>query len=99
MKPEGMPERLSSIWDEIVRAYGEGAQAIEGPDLEAYCGQVATLRDAQRRLASDGYVVAGPKGEPIPHPAVVIERQAQDEIRKWGSSFRPRRRGSGKSDW
>lgn len=99
MKPSGLPEKVGAVWDEVVKAYGAGSESIEGPDLEAYCGQVATLRDAQRRLASDGYVVADPKGAPIPHPAVAIERQAQDEIRKWGEVFRPRRRGAGKSDW
>lgn len=69
-------------------AYGDDAGRIEGPDLEAYCGQVARLRDSQRRIAAEGLVVADPKGHPIPHPAIAIERVAQDEIRKWGDRFR-----------
>lgn len=87
--PAHLPPAVAQVWDEVVAAYGRGSVVIEGPDLEAYCGQVATLRDAQVRLAREGYVVADPKGNPVPHPAVAIERQAQDEIRKWGPVFRP----------
>ena len=77
MKPAGLPADDSRI---------------AGPDLQAYCGQVARLRDAQTRLAAEGSVVADPKGNPIPHPALAIEKAAQAEIRAWGSTFRPRRR-------
>jgi phage terminase small subunit len=58
--------------------------------LEAYCGQVATLRDAQRRLSEEEAVIADPKGNPIPHPALAIERAAQAEIRTWGRRFEPK---------
>lgn len=57
------------------------------PELEAYAGQVVRLRDAQRRLAVEGSVVEDPKGFPIPHPALRIERDAQEELRKWGGRF------------
>lgn len=83
---------VASIREEILKAYGEGSEVIDGPDLEAYCGQVARLRDAQERLANEGLIIADPKGFPIPHPAIAIEKSAQDEIRKWGNAFRPRRR-------
>ena len=53
---------------------------------------MARLRDAQARLAAEGSIIADPKGVPIPHPAIAIERAAQDEIRKWGNAFKPRRR-------
>lgn len=89
--PAGMPDSLAEVWEQIVTAYGPGAETIMGPALEAYCGQVATLRDAQARIASEGLVVADPKGHPIPHPAVAIERAAQDEIRQWGARFAPPR--------
>ena len=67
------------------------SERIDGPDLEAYCGQVSRLRDAQAWIAEEGLIVADAKGVPMPHPALLIERQAQDEIRKWGSAFRPAR--------
>lgn len=91
--PEGMPGAEARVWAEVVAAYGEGAERICGPDLEAYCGQVARLRDAQRRIAAEGAVVADPKGNPVPHPALAIEKAAQAEIRTWGGAFRPRPTG------
>ena len=92
--PAHLPEGVRQAWLEVVSAYGDGADAIEGPALEAYCGQVAVLRDCQARIAREGLVVADPKGLPIEHPAVRLERAAQDEIRKWGDQFRPPRRRS-----
>ncbi len=64
---------------------------IQTPALEAYYGQVARLREAQRRIAAEGLVIAAAEGQPVPHPALVIERGAQDEIRRWGEAFVPRR--------
>ena len=90
--PKGSTKDVAAIWVEVVAAYGPGADAIEGPELEAYCGQVARLRDAQRRIEAEGLVISDPKGNPVPHPALAVERTAQDEIRKWGDRFRPRRR-------
>lgn len=83
---------VQEIRKEVLAAYGDGSDRIDGPDLEAFCGQVARLRDAQARLATEGSIIADPKGVPIPHPAIAIERAAQDEIRKWGNAFKPRRR-------
>lgn len=87
-----MTTDVQEIRKEVLAAYGDGSDRIDGPDLEAFCGQVARLRDAQARLAAEGSIIADPKGVPIPHPAIVIERAAQDEIRKWGNAFKPRRR-------
>ncbi len=87
-----MTTDVQEIRQEVLAAYGDGADRIDGPDLEAFCGQVARLRDAQARLAAEGSIIADPKGVPIPHPAIAIERAAQDEIRKWGNAFKPSRR-------
>ena len=80
-----MTTDVQEIRKEVLAAYGDGSDRIDGPDLEAFCGQVA-------RLAAEGSIIADPKGVPIPHPAIAIERAAQDEIRKWGNAFKPRRR-------
>ena len=90
--PVSMPEAERQVWLDVVGACGDGAERVCGPDLEAYCGQVARLRDAQARLARDGLIVSDPKGNPIPHPALAIEKSAQVEIRAWGNAFKPRRR-------
>ena len=87
-----MTTDVQEIRKEVLAAYGDVSDRIDGPDLEAFCGQVARLRDAQARLAAEGSIIADPKGVPIPHPAIAIERAAQDEIRKWGNAFKPRRR-------
>lgn len=55
--------------------------------LEALCGQVYRLRDAQERVTKDGAVVGDAKGNPAPHPALAIERAAQSEIRQWVTKF------------
>ena len=86
--PAHLPGDVAAVWVEVVSAYGDGSERIEGPALEAFCGQVARLRDAQRRLSEEGSVVADPKGNPVPHPALAIERAAQVEVRAWGPMFR-----------
>lgn len=55
----------------------------ECPELEAYAGQVARLREAQSRLAREGLIIADQKGNPVEHPCLVIERAAQKEILSW----------------
>ena len=94
--PEGMPEAERRIWQQMV-----DAGSPEGPELEAFVGQVARLREAQRRIAAEGLITADPKGYPIPHPAIAIEKSAQAEIRAWGSKFAPKRPGAaaGASPW
>ena len=95
--PEFMPDAERAIWDQMV-----AAGSPEGPELEAFVGQVARLREAQRRIAAEGLITADPKGFPIPHPAIAIEKAAQAEIRAWGSKFAPKRTpnaGAGASPW
>lgn len=82
------------MWAEITGAHHDPT-TIVGPDLEAYCVQVARMRDAQARIDKDGLIVRDDKGRPAAHPAILLEKQAQQEVRAWGDRFRPRRRASG----
>lgn len=91
--PAHLPADVAEVWVEVVDAYGEGAEAIVGPALEAYCGQVATMRAAQAQVADEGLIVADPKGFAVPHPGLAIAKAAQAEVRAWGDQFRARRRG------
>lgn len=84
--PEHMPDAERAIWEQMV---ADGS--IGGPELEALVGQVARLREAQKRIGVEGLIIADPKGYPIPHPAIAIERAAQVEIRAWGSRLRANR--------
>lgn len=89
------PEHLSlaarAVWDATVGAHPT-PDRIVGPDLEAYCTQVARMRDAQARIDTEGLIVADAKGNPVPHPAIALERAAQAEVRAWGDRFKPPRR-------
>lgn len=76
--PGYLPEDVSRAWADLV------ADGVEpAPGFEALCGQVARMREAQRRVSSEGLVVADEKGRPVPHPALEIERRAQAEVRAW----------------
>lgn len=89
--PEGLSPEARSVWDATVAAHPT-PDRIVGPDLEAYCSQVARMRDAQSRINAEGLIVADAKGNPVAHPAIVIEKAAQAEVRAWGDRFRPPRR-------
>ncbi len=80
--PAHLSEPVAAVWRELA-----AGSPILGPAFEAYCGQVATLREAQKRVDEEGIVIADPKGNPIPHPALAVARAAQVEIRSWGSKF------------
>lgn len=86
LAPEHLPSDVATVWLELAPHVRN-----QGPGFEAYCAQVARLRDAQRRISAEGLIVADAKGNPVPHPALGIERDAQKEIRAWGDQFRPRR--------
>lgn len=79
--PKHLPDDVRAVYEEL---YALGAS---GPEFEAYCGQVARLRDAQKRISEEGLVVADEKGRPVPHPALAIERAAQAEVRAWAGRF------------
>lgn len=83
-KPETLPAHLHEIWDQVAPTVRPNIGPV---GLEALCTQVHRLRDAQQRVEKDGAVVADAKGNPCPHPAIVIERQAQAEIREWVRRF------------
>lgn len=84
--PKYLPEDVKAVWQEIVDEL-PNPEDIIGPEFEAYCGAIARLRDAQHRISKDGAICADAKGNPMPHPALAIERQCQDALRKWGNRF------------
>lgn len=80
-------DRVGEIVSELRDRIGPEPSDAE---LEAYASQVARLRDARRRIEAEGMIVADPKGYPIPHPAIAIERGAQAEVRQWAVRFPPK---------
>jgi len=92
--PEHLSEAARVVWCEVAALFkvaGDDVARVSGAGLEAYCVQVARMRDAQRRVDREGLVVADEKGRPVPHPALVIEKAAQVEVRAWQERFTPRR--------
>ena len=89
--PAHLSAAARAVWVELAPAFvGDRFDEAEGPALEAYCVQVARMRDAQTRIDAEGLVVADEKGRPVPHPALMIEKQAQSEVRAWVSRYRRR---------
>lgn len=86
---ESMDAEAAAVWRETIAQHHEPARIV-GPDLAAYCGQVALQRDLRERIAREGAIIADERGRPEPHPAIVLERAAQKEIRDWGDKFRGR---------
>lgn len=92
--PEHLSEAARVVWCEVAALFkvaGDDVARVSGAGLEAYCVQVARMRDAQRRVDREGLVVADEKGRPVPHPALAIEKAAQVEVRAWQERFTPRR--------
>lgn len=87
--PDYLDAAAAAVWVEVIGAHHDPARII-GPDLVAYCGQVATQRDARARIAREGLIVEDERGRPEPHPAIALELKAQAEIRAWGDKFRGR---------
>lgn len=87
--PEGMTDAVAKVWCEITGAHPSPSTII-GPDLEAYCALIATLREARDRIEREGMVVESKRGEPVPHPALAVERATVRELRGWGDRYSPR---------
>ncbi len=81
-----------SVYDDLAETWPDDQPMPSGPEFEAYLGQVARLKDAQVRLAAEGTIIADAKGNPMPHPALAIEKGAAEQLRRWGQQFTPKRR-------
>lgn len=85
--PADLEDDAAQVWVEVIDQHHDPSRVV-GWDLAAYCGQVATFRDARRRVQREGLIVEDERMRPIPHPAIAIEREAQRQIREWGDKFR-----------
>ena len=78
--PTGLPAKLVPVWREMAPQVRPRIGLV---GMESLCWQVVRMRDAQARIDAEGMIVADTKGAPVPHPAIVIERQAQAQVRSW----------------
>lgn len=88
-QPADLPAHLAKAWQHVAASWPEQMPMPSGADFTAYLGQLTVLMDAQARIADDGLIIADAKGNAVPHPAILIERQAQEQIRAWGATFTP----------
>ena len=88
-RPKRLPEHLAPIWDELAEDMDD---KIGLAGMEAFCGQVHRLREASQRITTEGMVVQDSKGNPVPHPALGIEKTAQAEVRAWTDKYARRYR-------
>ncbi len=87
--PKHLSEAAQVAWAEITEAMSaQTADGLERAGLEAYCTAVARLRDAQGRIDREGVIISDAKSNPVPHPALAVERAAAAEIRLWLAHYR-----------
>lgn len=85
--PDHLDDHVAAVWRDVIARHDDPGRIV-GPELDAYCGQIALQRDARSRIAREGVIIDDGRGNPMPHPAIAIEAKAQSEIRLWGNRFR-----------
>ena len=56
--------------------------------LEVLASQVYLQRQAALRVREEGLMVLDGRGNPVPHPAIAIERDLRKEILGWLEKYR-----------
>lgn len=85
--PGHLSDLAKAAWMGLVTGWESAAELTS---LETAAVQLARARDAQARIDAEGMIIAGPKGEPVTHPALAVERAAQAEVRKWAATVKRR---------
>lgn len=79
--PSSLSPAAAIAYAEITVGLDAKFIAFAGHLLEVYAVAVARQRGAQSRIDTEGIIIANPKGDPIPHPALAIEKASSAEIR------------------
>jgi P27 family predicted phage terminase small subunit len=87
--PEHLPEYAQRFWrDAIARLAEVGIlDRVEMPTLELMATQYARAREASEVIAREGLISKGYNGQPVTHPAVVVERLATAEFLRSAEHF------------
>jgi P27 family predicted phage terminase small subunit len=77
--PADLDEASRKLWAATVRALRDQGtwQASDAGSLERYVRACARAAAAQAIIARDGLTALGGRGQPVPHPAVRIARDAE----------------------
>lgn len=82
-----MSPEAQAVYEDLVRGKNE-PDARGRKILEAYAATCARAATARAAVDRDGAVIADAKGQPVQHPALAVERQAMDDMRKWDDSVK-----------
>ncbi|SPT53789.1 Phage terminase, small subunit [Actinomyces bovis] len=98
LPPAHLAEDAASVWTSVVTAHPR-PELLDAMRLEAFCLAVATLRAAHQAITDKGLTVVDDRGQVVKNPALAAARDAQEQVRRWGTEFaRPhppkRRRGT-----
>lgn len=78
-----MSDDLAAVFSELLRERDAlGLPALKPGVAEAAAVQILRMRDAAARIEDEGLLIADAKGNAVPHPALEVERLAQDALRK-----------------
>lgn len=81
--PKHMSEAVATAWEELVADRQElGLPMLKPGVAEAAAVQLARMRDAAKRIEAEGLLVSDGKGNPVAHPALEVERLAQEHLRR-----------------
>tara|TARA_Y100000310_G_C20366002_1_gene661215 strand:- start:67 stop:330 length:264 start_codon:yes stop_codon:yes gene_type:complete len=81
--PPHMSEAVASAWEELIADREKLGLPMLKPGVgEAAAVQLVRMRDASKRIEAEGLLVADGKGNPVAHPALEVERLAQEHLRR-----------------
>jgi P27 family predicted phage terminase small subunit len=87
--PAHLPAYAKAFWDEAVARLAEVGivDRVDMAALELMATQYARTREAGEVIAREGLVSQGYNGQPVAHPAVVVERLATAEFLRSAEHF------------
>lgn len=83
-RPSDLSPELAALWGEYEP---QMHPRIGSAGMEALVSAVIRLRRARDRVDKEGELVQDAKGNPGPHPALLVEKMANVEIRAWVAKF------------
>jgi Phage terminase, small subunit len=87
-------EMVTAAYSEVSNGFPSEFLEKEKGGLESWAFALATFREAKSRIEKEGLVVADPKGKPVAHPALSIQRSASSDVEKWQKIYRRIKRKS-----
>ena len=88
-RPDWFDERHTAVWQRIT-AEIRGMHLLHSADRDTLVGLVRAiirLEDAARLVAAEGVIVTGKDGQQVRHPAVIVEREASETVRRLAREF------------